>query len=79
MVPRATEQEWCELEGSLHSSGAGQLPAHPCCVIVPCTDHVFLCLKQVMFRKPLLSPLRLVVLHFDPFLKPWNCQENCVY
>lgn len=52
--PRATEQEWIELEEPLHSSGAEQPQAHPCCGFVPCTNRVSLCLKQVLFRKPLL-------------------------
>lgn len=43
--PGATEQEWCELE-PLHSSGAGQLPAHP----AVCLYHVLTMLLRAFSK-----------------------------
>lgn len=64
--------------GLVHGSEAGLLREHALVVFLYLTGHVSLCLKQLKVRKTLLQPSRQVALHFDPFLKPWNCPEKFV-
>lgn len=84
---RAEKCAWCmaspsswslSWRGLVHGSGAGLLQEHTLVVFLYLTGHVSLCLKQLKFRKTLLQPSRWVTLLFDPFPKPWNCQEKSV-